>query len=485
MSQTAPSAGRSRWLALTLLCAGMMMIILDGTIVTVALPAIQSDLGLTPSGLAWVINSYMIAFGGLLLLAGRIGDLIGRKRMFLAGLTLFTLASLLCGLATSPALLIGARFVQGVGGAMASAVSLGMIVTLFTEPRERAKAIGAYSFVGAAGASLGLVLGGVLTEALNWHWIFFINLPIGAAAVALAIAVIEDDRGLGLGRGADALGALLVTGGLMVGVYTIVETEKYGWGSARTVGFGALSLILLAAFVVRQAKAASPLLPLRIFRSRNVSGGNLIQALMVAGLFGFQFIVALYMQRVLGYDASQTGLAMFPMAVVIGIFSLFFSARLIARFGARPVLLAGLVFIGAGLALLARVPVDGRYLLDLLGPMMLMSVGGGLAMPATTGLGMSGATAEDSGLVSGVFNTTMQVGAALGSAVLITLSAARSDRLRSSGETAASALTGGYHLAFGLGAGLVTVALIVAATVLKSEKAAAREAAAEPHPVAA
>jgi EmrB/QacA subfamily drug resistance transporter len=394
MSRSAIPASPSRWPALAVLCAGMLMIILDGSIVTVALPAIQHDLGFSPANLTWTVNAYMIAFGGLLLLAGRLGDLIGRKRVFLAGLTLFTAASLLCGVSTGQEMLIAARFVQGIGGALASAVSLGMIVTLFPDPRERGKAIGAFSFVGAAGASIGQVLGGVLTQALSWHWIFFINLPIGVAAVALAVRILESDRGLGFGAGADALGAVLVTAGLMLGVYTIVETNRYGWGSAHTMGFAALAVVLLAAFVLRQAKAADPLLPLRMFRSRNVSGANLIQILMVSALFGFQILIALYLQNVLGYGAAGTGLAMLPAAVMIGTLSLGFSARLNARFGERNVLLAGLALLVAALALLTRLPVHADYVVHLL-PTMLLAGGFGLAISALTALGMSDADARD------------------------------------------------------------------------------------------
>ena len=462
---------RSRWAALVILCAGMLMIILDGTIVTVALPAIQTDLGFSPSGLTWTVNAYMIAFGGLLLLAGRLGDLIGRRRMLTHGLAVFTVASLLCGLAGSPEMLIAARFAQGAGGAMASAVSLGLIVTLFTEPRERAKAIGAYSFVGAAGASIGLVLGGVLTQAFNWHWIFFINLPIGIAATALAVRVLAPDRGIGLGAGADAAGAVLVTAGLMLGVYTIVETTSHGWGSARTLGLGALALALLAGFAVRQATAAKPLLPLRMFRSRDVSGANLIQLLMVAAGFAFQVMIVLYMQRVLGYGPAESGLGLAAAAVAIGTLSLGFSARLSARFGERAVLLAGLSFLVVAFALLIRAPVDGDYVTDLL-PTMLLGGGFGLALPAVTSLGMSGATADDAGLAAGLFNTTQQIGGALGVAVLTTLSTARTDALRADGHTVAAALTGGYHLAFGIAAGLAATGIILAVTVLRPRAAA-------------
>ncbi|HKA49979.1 MAG TPA: MFS transporter [Candidatus Dormibacteraeota bacterium] len=456
-----------RWSALVVLCAGVLMIILDQTIVNVALPFIQSDLRFSQSGLAWVVNAYLIAFGGILLLAGRLGDLIGRKRMFISGLTVFTAASLLCGLSESRWLLIAARFVQGVGGAMSSAVTLGMIVTMFSEPREQAKAIGIYSFIASAGASIGLLAGGVLTQAINWHWIFFVNLPIGIAAGVLSLRLVESDAGIGLGGGADVAGAFLVTASLMLGVYTIVQTGEYGWGSAHTLGFGVAASLLLAAFVARQATAANPLLPLHMFRSRNVSGANLIQFLMVAGLLGFFFLSTLYLRQVLGLHPLAIGLAFLPIAVAIGTLSLGWSPRLITRLGARVVLVAGLVLIASGLALLTRAPVDSGYVVDLLPGMLLLGVGAGVSFPALMTLGMSGATPSDSGLASGLLNTTAQVGGALGLAVLATLAASRTDGLLSSGETTASALTGGYRLAFGIGAGLVVAAIVTAVTVLR------------------
>ncbi|GAA4504263.1 MFS transporter [Actinoallomurus oryzae] len=456
----------SRTAALVALCAAMLMIVLDGSIVTVALPAIQSDLRFSASNLTWTVNSYMIAFGGLLLLAGRLGDLVGRKRMFVAGLAVFTVASLLCGVSTGQDMLIAARFVQGVGGAMTSAVSLGMIVTHFPEPRERGRAIGAYAFVGAAGASIGQVLGGVLTEAVSWHWIFFINLPIGAAAALLAVRVLEPDQGLGLRAGADLPGALLVTAGLMLGVYTIVETSRYGWGSAHTLGYGALALMLLAGFVVRQATAAAPLLPLKIFRSRTVAGANAVQVLMVSALFGFQILIALYLQQVRGYGAAGTGLAMLPAALAIATVSLVLSARLNARFGERRVLLAGIALLVVGIGLLTRLPVHAGYAVDLL-PTMLLAGGFGLATSALTTLGMSGAGAGDAGLVSGLFNTSQQVGGALGVAVLSTFAAARTRGLTGAGHDRATALTGGFHVAFGIGAGLLVAALVLTAAVLR------------------
>ncbi|WP_245769317.1 MFS transporter [Streptomyces indicus] len=462
-------SARSKQLSLAVVATGTLMIVLDGSIVTVAMPAMQSDLGFTPAGLSWVVNAYLIAFGSLLLLAGRLGDLLGRRRMFLYGTGVFTAASLLAGVAASPAVLIAARFLQGVGSAMAAAVSLGILVTLFTEARERARAIAVFSFTGAAGASIGQVVGGVLTDALTWNWIFFINLPIGLASLVVAAAVLPRDRGLGLSAGADILGALLVTAGLMLGIYTVVKVESYGWTSAHTLGLGALAALLLAAFVARQARARTPLVPLRIFRSRQVTGANLVQILMVAALFSFQVLVALYLQRVRGYGAAETGLAMLPAAVVIGAVSLGVSARLNARFGERRVLLAGLALLVAMLVLLTRLPERANYAVDLL-PVMLLAAGFGLALPALTSLGMSGASESDAGLASGVFNTTQQIGMALGVAVLSTLAASRTESRLSAGATEAAALTSGYQLAFTVGAALLVAAFVIAYAVVRKPK---------------
>jgi EmrB/QacA subfamily drug resistance transporter len=448
------------------LCAATLMIILDGTIVTVALPSIQRDLGFAPPGLSWVMNAYLVPFGGLLLLAGRLGDLVGRKRVFLSGLALFTAASLGCGLSTSPAMLVAARFGQGIGAALVSAVSLGMIVTLYATPRERARAIAAYSFVGASGAAIGLILGGVLSEAIGWHWIFFVNLPIGLLAGLPAIRLLRPDRGIGMRAGADGLGAFLVTSGLMLGVYAIVESPRYGGTSGYTLGMGGAAVVLLAAFGVREAMAATPLLPLRIFGSRGVAGANLAQAPVIAAAFGFQVLITLYMQRVLGYRPAAAGLGLLPTAVVIGAVSLGGSARLGARFGERRVLLAGLGLIVVALGLLSWMPVAGGYATRLLPALLLFGAGGGLTLPALATLGMSGSTPEDAGIASGLFNTTQQVGAALGVAVLSTVAAARTAQLRGAGLGTASALSGGYRLSFGVGAVLAIAATILAATVL-------------------
>ncbi|WP_028066326.1 DHA2 family efflux MFS transporter permease subunit [Solirubrobacter soli] len=455
----------SRWLALVVLCAGMLMVILDQTIVNVALPTIQSDLGFSASGLAWVINAYLIAFGGLLLLAGRLGDLIGRRTIFLAGLAVFTLASLLCGLSGSPEMLIAARFIQGVGGALSSAVILGMIVTMFPEPGEQGRAIGVFSFVASAGASIGLLAGGVLTQALTWHWIFFVNVPIGVLAFVLGARWIAPERGLGLRAGADVPGAVLVTGALMLGVYTIVD--------ARSLVLAVVAVALLAAFVWRQATAARPLLPLRVLRSRNVAGANLVQMLMIAGMLGVFFLAVLYLQRVLGYDAVRTGAAFLPISLSIGVLSLGFSARLNARFGARNVLIPALASIVAGLFLLSRVPVDGQYVTDLLPAMVLLGIGGGLTFPALMTLAMSSAAPEDSGLASGLVNTTQQVGGALGLAILATVA-----ENRTGSATSAAALVDGYGVAFEVASALVLAALVLAVVILRPSRRTA--VAAEP-----
>src|ERR687890_1434695 len=481
---TETTSDARRWLALYVLCGGMLMIVLDATIVNVALPSIQDDLGFSQSGLAWVVNAYLIAFGGLLLLAGRLGDLISRRGMFLAGIGVFTAASLLCGLAQSQEVLVGARFVQGVGGAMTSAVILGMIVTMFPEPREQAKAIGVFAFVASAGGSVGLLAGGVLTQSINWHWIFFVNIPIGIATAVLAWRLLDREEGIGFGEGADIPGAVLITSSLLLGVYTIVKpAAELGWGSVQTLGLGAVSLVLLVAFVVREARASNPLVPLRIFRSRNVSGANVIQVLSVAGMFGMFFLGALYLERVLGYGPLQIGLAFLPVTIVMGTLSVRYAERLIMNFGARTTLIPGLVLIGAALALFAQAPADGSYVRHVLPVMILLGFGGGAAFPALMTLAMSGATQSDAGLASGLVNTTAQVGGAIGLALLAKLATERTDGLIGGGEATAAALTSGYHLAFLIGAGLIAVAIAVAVTVLEPERRAEEGSQAEAEPV--
>jgi EmrB/QacA subfamily drug resistance transporter len=474
----AASPPEKRWGALYVLCVGMLMIVLDVTIVNVALPSIQDDLHFSTASLAWVVNAYLIAFGGLLLLAGRFGDLIGRRRIFLAGVGLFTTASLACGLADSQSLLIAARFIQGIGGAMTSAVILGMIVTMFPEPREQAKAIGVYAFVASAGGSVGLLAGGVITQSIDWHWIFFVNIPIGIATAVFATRLLEHDAGIGFAQGADIPGALLITSSLMLGVYTIVKpAAEDGWGAGRTLALGGVSLALLLGFLAREATAAMPLVPLRIFRSRNVASANLIQVLSVAGMFGVFFLGALYLRRVLGYDALQIGLAFLPVSLTMGTLSIRYSERLVTRFGARNLLVPGLALIGLALVLLAFAPVHASYVAHVLPSMMLLGIGAGVCFPALMNVAMSGVEPQDAGLASGLVNTTAQVGGALGLAVLATLSTTRSGHLIAQGQHTAAALTSGYHLAFWIAAALIAAAIAIVPVVL-SDAPVPREASA-------
>ncbi len=459
-----------RGFALAVLCAATLMIILDGTIVTVALPSIERGLGFSPAALTWVMNAYLIAFGGLLLLAGKAGDRFGRKRLFLAGLTLFAVASLACGLAADPQMLVAARFAQGIGGAMVTAVSLGMIVALYDEPRERARAIAAYSFVGAVGASVGLVLGGIITQNVGWHWIFFVNLPIAVVSGAIAARLLEADRGKRTRERIDVAGAVLATAGLMLAVFTVVGTAAHGWGSAQTLRVGGPAVLLLALFVWRQARATAPLLPLRVMAVRDVSGANAAELLVIAAAFGFQVLITLYMQRVLGYSAEASGLGLMPAAAVIGTVSLGLSARLSNRFGARATLLSGLALITVALILLTQIPVQGGYPVHLLPAMLLFGAGGGLTLPALATLCMSAATEANAGISSGLFNTSQQVGAAVGIALLSTVAASRTSRLLAIHQSAAAALTGGYRVAFIAGAIMSGAAFLLAATVLRSPR---------------
>jgi EmrB/QacA subfamily drug resistance transporter len=471
---------RNRWLALYVLCGGMLMIVLDATIVNVALPSIQDDLGFSQSNLAWVVNAYLIAFGGLLLLSGRMGDLVGQRRVFLIGLAVFTAASALCAVAQTQEMLIGARFVQGAGGAVASAVILGMIVTMFPEPREQAKAIGVYSFVASAGASIGLLAGGVLTEAINWHWIFLINVPVGAAVALLAVRLVEDREGIGLEKGADIPGAVLLTSGLMLGVYTLLEAGERGWGSTATLVLGGVAIALLVAFVARQARIPNPLMPLRLFRSRNVAAANIVMAFIVVGFFGMFFLGALYLQGILDYSPLEVGLAFLPACIVMGTLSLGFAERLIMGIGPRRALASGLVMSCAGLLLFARTPVDGVWAIDVLPVMLLLGLGAGLSFPSLMTLAMSGATKSDAGLASGLVNTTVQVGGAIGLAVLATLASERTDVLRADGVSADSALNSGYHLAYVIGAVLVAAAIAVVLGVVRKDGSGGEVADMEP-----
>lgn len=453
---------KARWVALYVLCTGMLMIVLDVTVVNVALPAIQDDLGFTNAGLAWVVNAYLIAFAGLLLLSGRLGDLLGRRRVLLIGLAVFTLASLLCGASQTQTELVLARFLQGIGGALASAVILGMIVTLFPEPAAQAKALGVYGFVASAGGAVGMLAGGVLTQVLSWHWIFLVNVPIGIATAVLVTRLVPADEGLGLQDGADVPGAVLITGSLMCAVYALVAPEPV---------LGLVAVGLLVMFVWRQATAARPLMPLGLFRSRVTVGANVVQLLTVAGMFGMFFLCTLYVQRVLGWDALQIGAGFLPVSVVMGVMSLRFSDRAVARYGAQPTLLAGTVAAALGLLLFVFAPVHGVYLVHVLPGMTLMGLGMGVAFPALMALAMSDVRPQDAGIASGLVGTTAEAGGALGLAVLATLADHRTTALIAGGAGRPEALTSGYHLAFVVGTALLLLAAVVTATVLKGTAA--------------
>jgi EmrB/QacA subfamily drug resistance transporter len=465
---------RSRWLALYVLCVGMLMIVLDVTIVNVALPSIQQDLEFSPGNLSWVVNAYLIAFGGLLLLAGRLGDLIGQRKVFLVGLTIFTVASVACAAAQSQFMLIAARFIQGVGGALTSAVILGMIVTMFPEPKEQAKAIGVYGFVASAGGSIGLLAGGVLTDAINWHWIFLINLPVGVITAVLAIRLIEARPGLGRKEGADTPGAVLLTAGLMLGVFTISQVEKWGWTATQTLVLGAVSVVLVVAFLVRQGKVANPLMPLRLFKSRGVAGANLAQVLMVAAMFSMFFLGALYLQQVLGYNPLEVGLAFLPTTFAMGYMSLRVSGPLTMKYGVRATLVPGMVLMLAGMLLFARTPVHANYLVDVVPALILVGLGAGLGFPGLMTLAMSGVTPSEAGLASGLVNTSAQVGGAIGLAVLATLAAGRTTAEVAAGEDPLTALNSGFHLAYLIGAALMVVGTgVILAALRKPARTAA------------
>ena len=455
-----------RGAALAVLCAMSLMIVLDSTIVAVAVPAIQLDLGFSPAGVAWVVNGYLLGFAGFLLLAGRLGDLLGARRVFLAGLTVFTAASLLCGLAGTSGLLVAGRFVQGVGGALASAVIFSLIVRLYPEPGPQARAIGVYSFTQAGGAAFGFVAGGLLTEAAGWPWIFLVNVPIGIAVLAGALRVVPREAGLGLADGMDVSGAILITAGLSLGVYAIVDGGPWS---------GAAAVLLVAAFLVRQRYARRPLAPLPVLGRRRLLGTGAAVVLIFATGMGFQFINALFLQRVLGLDAIGTGLAFLPTPIVIGLMSLFVAPRATARFGARPVLLTGLGVLVAGLLLLVRAPVEPRYAIDVLPPLIIMGLGIGVVIPAIIMLAMAGAQPRETGLVSGLTNTAQQAGAALGLAVLAVVAARVTDTSLAAGAGEIAALGDGYSRAFLTAAGFAMGALIITVLAVRRPPSAEPE----------
>ncbi|WP_179401671.1 DHA2 family efflux MFS transporter permease subunit [Burkholderia guangdongensis] len=459
---------RKRWLALIVLCLGMLMIVLDTTIVNVALPSIRADLGFSETSLVWVINAYMLTFGGFLLLGGRLGDLFGHRKLFLLGIALFTLASAACGLANSQGVLITARAMQGLGGALVSAVSLSLIMNLFTSPADRAKAMGIYGFVGAGGGSIGVLLGGLLTSALSWHWIFLVNLPIGVAVYAACVALLPTGKPPADRARLDVAGAMAVTTSLMLAVYAVVHGNEAGWTSAQTLVQLGMAIVLAIAFLVIESRVSHPLMPLRLFALRNVATANVVGVLWAAALFAWSFISALYMQRVLNYSAMQVGLAFLPASVIMAAFSLGLSARLVMRFGIRAPLSLGLLVAAAGLVLFARAPVGGSFVQDVLPGMVLLGLGAGVLFNPVLLAAMSDVAPDESGLASGVVNTSFMMGGALGLAILASLAAARTEGLAAAGADGVTALNSGYHLAFMLGAVAAVTASVLAGAFVRT-----------------
>ncbi|MEP9363219.1 DHA2 family efflux MFS transporter permease subunit [Nocardioides sp. CN2-186] len=449
---------RNRWLALYVLCLGDLMIVLDSSIVNVALPSIQDDLGFSQSALAWVVNAYLLTFGGFLLLSGRLGDLLGNKRVFLGGVVAFTTASIACGLAPTSGLLVVGRAVQGLGGAAVSAVALSLIMGLFTEPGERAKAMGFFGFVMSGGGAVGVLLGGVLTGLFSWHWIFLVNVPVGIGVLLAARRILPSDDVVGARGRVDVLGAVLVTAALMLSVYGIVQTDAW---------LIAGSLVLLAVFVLWESRVAEPLVPLRLFKLRNVVVSQVVGVLWAAAMFAWFFLAALYLQQVLAYDALEVGLAFIPTSVVMAFCSLRVSDRLVMRFGIRPPLVVGLSLAAVSLGLFSRAPVDGTFLIDVLPSMLLLGAGAGIAFNPVLLAAMGDVEPHESGLASGVVNTSFMMGGALGLAVLVSLSTWRTESLTDSGGAPLDALNGGFQLAFAVGAAAALLAAVVGGTLLR------------------
>jgi EmrB/QacA subfamily drug resistance transporter len=459
---------RRRWLALVVICFGQLMIVLDSTIVNVALPAIQRDLHFSQANLTWVVNAYLIAYGSLLLLAGRAGDLVGRKRVFLAGVAVFTVASGLDGLAPDSTVLIAARLLQGLGGAMSAGVILALIVTGFPKPEERAQAMSIFMFVIAGGGSLGLLAGGTLTQLINWHWIFFINLPIGVGTMLLGWWLIDEHEGLGLSRGVDVAGSILVTAAMMLGVYAIVTAAEMGWTSVHTLGFGAAAILLLGTFFVVEARIQNPIMPLRILRLRSLTGASAARALVAIGMFTTFFLGALYLQHVKGYSAFGTGLAFLPSTLALAALSLGISARLMRSFGPRALLIPGLATITIALVLMATMDQNAGYFPGIFGAYLLFGIGAGMTFMPLTTIMMAEIPASDAGVASGVGNVTMQVGGALGLAALGTITSDHTRALVGQGQSVVAALTAGYQLGYSIAAACVAVGLLIVIFVLRT-----------------
>jgi EmrB/QacA subfamily drug resistance transporter len=459
---------RTRWLALLVLCLGDLMIVLDVTIVGVALPSIREDLGFSETSLAWVVNAYLLTFGGFLLLGGRLGDLFGHRRLFLGGITLFTLASLACGLSGSQEFLIGARAVQGLGAAVVSAVALSLMMTLFTEPAERAKAMGIFGFVASGGGSIGVLLGGILTDALSWHWIFLVNVPVGVLVVALTLRLVPTGRVQAAAARLDIAGAVTVTVSLMLAVYAIVNGNQEGWTSTQTLGVLGAAAAGLVLFLVIESRVAEPLMPLGLFRLRNVAVANVVGVLWAAAMFAWFFLSALYLQLVLGYSPLQVGLAFLPGNIIMGVLSVGLSAKLVMRFGIRLPLATGLLLASIGLLLFARAPVDGTFVVDVLPSMILLGLGAGMAFNPVLLAAMSDVEQSEAGLASGVVNTAFMMGGALGLAVLASLAASQTNSALASGVDELAALTEGYHAAFLVGALFAAAAAATGGLLLRA-----------------
>ncbi len=467
MNLISSSPDRRRWITLIIVCLAQLMIVLDVTIVNVALPSIQRDLHFSQANLSWVINAFLVSFGSLLLLAGRLGDLAGRKRVFLAGLTVFTIASLACGIAPSQGALIGARFLQGVGAAAQASVILAIIVTEFPEAAERARAMSAYVFVSVAGGSLGLLAGGVLTQALSWHWVFFVNLPIGVATFLLANALIRGDKGLGLARGVDWLGSLLITVSLMSAIYAIVQVTNHGWRSAPVLGFLSLAAALMAAFVTLEARIENPIMPLRILRLRGLVHANLIRGLLVTGMYSTFFLGTLYLEHVRHYSALQTGAAFLPWTLTVAVLSRGITAGLVRRLGALPVLTAGIAIAAAGLLLFGSVGPRTAYFPTIFFANFAIGLGIGNAFLPLLTLAMEDVPAADAGLGSGITNVSQQISGALGLAVLSTVATNHTKALLSSHHALTTSLISGYHVAFLLAAAAALTAVLLALALLR------------------
>ena len=473
---------RRRWIALLVLCMGVLMIVLDTTIVNVALPSIKTDLKFTDTSLAWVVNAYMLTYGGFLLLGGRLGDLYGHRRFFLLGIALFTLASLACGLSRTQGFLVASRAVQGLGGAVVTAVALSLIMDLFTEPADRAKAMGIYGFVCAGGGSLGAMLGGVLTSTLTWHWVFLVNLPIGVAVIAFAPRLLPATKGADDACHLDIGGAVTVTAALMLAVYAIVNGNELGWTSPRTLGELAVAAVLLALFFLIEARVRKPLMPMRLFVRRNIAVSNTVGVLWAAAMFAWFFLSALYMQLVLGYGPLEVGLAFLPANLIMALFSLGISAKLVMRFGIRKPLAAGLALATVGLLLFARAPQDGSFAIDIMPGMILLGLGAGIALNPLLLAAMGDVEPSESGLASGLVNTAFMMGGALGLAVQASLAASQTEASRAAGTERGASLLAGYRAAFLAGACFAALGAVLGAVLLRPrEGSAASEAAVSAH----